>query len=79
LIDKLIDVEKRLDFNEYKRNKDKKRVKKVMNDIYGDENPNEKVEVIKEDKKEQQNGIENKLKDAINEGEEEVENNKIND
>jgi hypothetical protein len=51
-----------------------------MNDIYGIEDTNEEVEVIKEDKKEQQNDIENKLKDVINEGEEDsIENNKIND
>ena len=34
IVNKYIDLEKRLALNEYKRNKDKKKIKRLTNDIY---------------------------------------------
>jgi ArsR family metal-binding transcriptional regulator len=60
LINKLIDIEKRLAFNENKQHKNKKKINKIVSDIY-EENEVEINNVNDETK-----SIENKLKDIVN-------------
>jgi hypothetical protein len=55
LINKFIDIEKRLAFNKNKQHKNKKKINKIVSDIYEEDN-------ITDDAK----NIENKLKDIVN-------------
>jgi hypothetical protein len=34
IVNKSVDIEKRLELSEYKRNKDKKKIKRITNDLY---------------------------------------------
>jgi hypothetical protein len=65
----LIDVEKRLTFNEYKRGKDKKKVRKIMDDIY-EENVAEPDSTTLQTEDPIPNEIENKLKEIVENPEE---------
>jgi hypothetical protein len=58
LINKLIDIDKRLAFNENKQHKNKKKINKIVSDIYED---NEADNITEDTTK----NIENKLKDIV--------------
>jgi hypothetical protein len=38
IVNKYVDMEKRLTLSEYKRNKDKKKIKRITNDLYEEDN-----------------------------------------
>jgi hypothetical protein len=58
LINKLIDIEKRLAFNENKQHKNKKKINKIVSDIYEDNENEIRIDNITEDTTK---NIENKL------------------
>jgi hypothetical protein len=78
IVNKYIDIEKRLTLSEYKRNKDKKKIKRITNDLYEtDEYENKNPQPI--DKQDQtqptDDNFESKLKSIIDD-KKEVEDNK---
>jgi hypothetical protein len=79
-VNKYIDIEKRLALSEYKRNKDKKKIKRITNDLYETEEyedkipqtpPQEKIQPVITD-----DNFESKLKNIIDDN---AEDNKSDD
>ena len=79
IVNKYIDMEKRLALSEYKRNKDKKKIKKITNDLYEEyEDKNPQTQSIETTQTQPaDNNFESKLKGII--GETDIEENKQND
>jgi hypothetical protein len=75
IVNKYVDIEKRLELSEYKRNKDKKKIKRITNDLYETEEYEDKTQtqvpsIDKQDKTQSQpvitdDNFESKLKSII--------------
>jgi hypothetical protein len=84
IVNKYVDIEKRLALSEYKRNKDKKKIKRITNDLYEeyeDKTPQEQQMENQQDKTQTQpvdDNFESKLKSII-EDNKDIENEKQDD
>jgi hypothetical protein len=67
IVNKYIDIEKRLILSEYKRNKDKKKIKRITNDLYETEDNTSNNTINNTQDKPADENFENKLKGIIDE------------